>query len=48
MTEYPHIKAMCGRPEGAGDLISGANVKIGKGYAVLSSEDASFRRSRDN
>ena len=35
------------RPEVAGDIISGENVKTIKGYAVLNFEAASFSSFRD-
>ena len=41
MTQNEHVYAICCRPEVAGDVISGENVKTGKGYTMLNFEAAS-------
>ena len=47
MTENEHVYAICCRPEVAGDVIPGKNVKTIECYAVLDFEVASFSSSRD-
>ena len=42
MTQNEYVYAICCRPEGAGDGISGGIVKTIKGYAVLNFEVTSF------
>ena len=49
MTQNEHIYAMFCRPEAAGDVISGGNVRTIEGYVVLNFETArviSFRENR--
>jgi len=41
MTTNEHVNAICRRPEVAGDVISGGDVKTIKGYAVVNFEVAS-------
>ena len=47
MTQNEHVYAICCRPEVAGDVISGENVKTIEGYGVLNSEIASFSNFGD-
>ena len=47
MTQNEHVYAICCRPDVAGDVISGENVKTIEGYAVLNYEVASFNSYRD-
>ena len=47
MTKSEHVYAICCRPEVAGDVISGENVKTSRGYAVLNFEDVIFNNFRD-
>ena len=42
MTQNEDVYAICCRPEVAGDVISGENVRTIEGYAVLNFEVASF------
>ena len=48
LTQNEYVYAICCRPEVAGDVISGGNVKIIEGYAALNFETASFSSFRDN
>ena len=43
MTQNEDVKAICCRPEAAGDVVSGRNVKtiVGYGYVVVTFEVAS-------
>ena len=43
MTQIEHVFAICCRPEVADDVVSGDNVKIIEGYAVLNFEAAIIR-----
>ena len=47
MTQNEQGYAICCRPEVAGDVISGENVKTIEGYAALNFEAASFSSFRD-
>ena len=47
MTQNELVYAICCRPEVAGDVIPGENVKTIEGYAVLNFEVASFSSFRD-
>ena len=47
MAQSEHVYAICCRPEVAGDVVSGENVKTIEGYAVLDFEFASFESFRD-
>ena len=47
MTHIEDIYVICCRPEVAGDVICGENVKVIKGYAVLNFEVAIFSSFRD-
>ena len=42
MAQNEHVYAICCRPEVAGDVISGEDVKTTSGYAMLNLEVASF------
>ena len=46
MTQKEHVYAIFSRPEVAGDVISGGNVKTTEGYALLSFEASSFSSFR--
>ena len=48
MTQNEDVYAICSRPEVAGDVISGDNVKNTKGYALLNFKIASIRSFREN
>ena len=48
MTQNEHFYAICCRPELAGDVISGGNVKTIAGYVMLSFEAASISSLREN
>jgi len=48
MTKNLHVCVICCRPEVAGDVISGGNVRTVEGYAVLNFEAASIIRFREN
>ena len=48
MTENENVYAIYCRPEVAGDVISGENVKTVESYAVLNFEIASIRSFREN
>ena len=48
MTQNEHVYAICCRPEAAGDVISGGNVKTVEGYGVLNFEAVSFSSFREN
>ena len=47
MTQNEHVYAIWCRPDVAGDVISGQNVKTIEGYAVINVEAASFSSFRD-
>ena len=47
MIQNEHVYAICCRPEVAGDIVSGANVKTVEGYAALNFEAACFSSFRD-
>ena len=47
MAQNEHVYAICCRPELAGVVISGENVKTVEGYAMLNFEVASFSSFRD-
>ena len=47
MTQNGHLYAICWRPEVAGDVISGKNVKIVEGDGVLNFEIARFSSFQD-
>ena len=47
MTQNEHVYAICHRPEVAGDVISGENVKTIEGYDVLNFDVTSFSSFRD-
>ena len=47
MTQNEHVYEICCRPEVAGDVISGENVKTIDGYTLLNFEVASFSNFRD-
>ena len=42
VTQIEHVYAICCRPEVAGYVLFGGNVKAIEGYAVLNFEAASF------
>ena len=48
MTQIEHVYAICCRPEAAGDVISGENVKTLEGHALLYFEAASVSSFREN
>ena len=48
MAQIEHVYAICCRPEVAGDVISGENVKTVDGYAVLNFEAASVSSLGEN
>ena len=48
MTPNEYVYAIYFRPEVAGDVISGANVKTVKGYGLLNFEIAILRSFREN
>ena len=48
MTQNEHVYAIYCRPEVAGDVISGENVKVVKFYAALNFADASIGSFRKN
>ena len=48
MTQTDQVYAICCRPEEAGDVVSGENVKTIEGYAVFNFEVVSFSSFRDN
>ena len=48
MTENENVYAIFCRPEVAGEVISGGNVKTLMGYVVLNLEAVSFSRFRAN
>ena len=48
MTQTEHAYVICCRPEVAGDVISGENVKTIEGYAVLNFEAAGITGFREN
>ena len=48
MTQNEHVCAIFCRPDVAGDVISGENVKTIKGYVVLNFEAAGISRFRAN
>ena len=47
-TQSEYVYVICCRPEVAGYVISGGNVKSIEGYAVLNCEAASFRSFWEN
>ena len=47
MTHHQHVYAICCRPEVAGDVISGGNVKTIEGYTGLNFEVSGFSSFRD-
>ena len=47
MTQNEHVYAIYCRPDVAGDVISGENVRTTEGYVVLNFEAASFGSFRD-
>ena len=47
MTKSEHVYAICCRPEVAGDVISGEDVKTIESYGVLNFEVPSFSGFRD-
>ena len=47
MTQNEHVYAICCRPEVAGAVTSGENVKTIEGYTMLHFEVASFSSFRD-
>ena len=48
MTQIEHVYAICCRPEAAGDVFSGDNVKAIEGYAALNFAAASLSSFQDN
>ena len=48
MTQNEHVYAICCRPEEAGDVISGRNLKTVEDSAVLHFEDANLSSFRQN
>ena len=48
MAKNEHVCGICYRPEVAGDVISGVNVKTIEGYALLNVEAASISSFREN
>ena len=47
MTQNGHVYAISCRPEVAGEISSGGNVKTIEGYAVLNFDVATFNSFRD-
>ena len=47
MTQNERVYTICCRPEVAGDVLSGANVKSIEGYALLTYEFANSSNFRD-
>ena len=48
LTQNEYVYATCSRPEIAGDVIFGENVKTSEGYAVLNCEADSFSSVPEN
>ena len=48
MTQIEHVYAIFCRPEVAGDVVSGGNIKTTEGYAALNFEAASIISFREN
>ena len=48
MTQNEHAYAICYRPEVAGDVVSGDNLKIIEGFAALNLESASVSSFQEN
>ena len=48
MAQNEHVYAICCRPEAAGDIVSGEEVKTVEGYALLNFETANISSFREN